>query len=76
MGNEMAIRDHMNAIEALGGVVVVFVAGDMPGVTEERRKEQLREIRYDIENRMTEAGSDLIDLTFGDEDEDEEGEEE
>ena len=74
MGNEMAIRDHMNAIEALGGVVVVFVAGDMPGATEERRKEQLREIRYDIENRMIEAGSDLVELTFGDEDE--KGEEE
>ena len=74
MGNEMAIRDHMNAIEALGGVVVVFVTGDMPGATEERRKEQLREIRYDIENRMIEAGSDLIELTFGDEDE--KGEEE
>ena len=74
MGNEMAIRDHMNAIEALGGVVVVFVAGDMPGATEERRKEQLRELRYDIENRMIEAGSDLIDLTFSDEGD--EGEEE
>ena len=74
MGNEMAIRDHMNAIEALGGVVVVFVTGDMPGATEERRKEQLREIRYDIENRMIEAGSDLIELTFGDENE--KGEEE
>ena len=74
MGNEMAIRDHMNAIEALGGVVVVFVADDMPGATEERRKEQLREIRYDIENRMIEAGSDLIELTFGDENE--KGEEE
>ena len=74
MGNEMAIRDHMNAIEALGGVVVVFVAGDMPGATEERREEQLQEIGYDIESRMIEAGTDLIDMRF--DDEDEKGEEE
>ena len=74
MEKKMTIRDHMDAIEALGGVVAVFVADDMPGATEERREEQLQEISDDIESRMIEAGTDLIDMRF--DDEDEEGEKE
>lgn len=69
----LTISDHMRAIEALGGVPIVWVADDMPGSTQARREEQLSEIAADLESVCISAGSEYIDMECdGEEGEDEE----
>ena len=52
------IAEHMRAIEKLGGVVVVWTTADMPGRSEVKRAEQLREVADTV--YMISKGADYI----------------
>lgn len=54
------IAEHMRAIEKLGGVVVVWTTADMPGRSEVKRAEQLREVADGLEEYMISKGADYI----------------
>lgn len=50
----------MRAIEALGGVVVVWTSVDMPGRSEAKRADQLNEVAHGLEDYMISKGADYI----------------